>query len=116
MDEKAVQRRRRRDRSVAEAERLAAAYESSGLSRLEFCKRNDLTISTLSRYIRRHELQKAATAGGRQGLVSVELALPAGNRPDRELLVILNTGRRIEVRRGFDADTLEQLIGLLERF
>jgi len=93
------------------------------LSRLEFCKRNDLTVSTLSRYIRRHGLQKArrqglqkaATAAERHGLVSVELALPAGNPPDRELLVILSSGRRIEVRRGFDADTLEQLIGLLER-
>jgi hypothetical protein len=32
-----------------------------------------------------------------------------------ELAVVLPSGRRIEVKRGFDAGTLEQLVLLLER-
>lgn len=115
MDEKAVVRRRRRDRSVAEAARLVADYESSGLSRQEFCQRNDVTVSTLSRYVTRHRRQNTAGAEQLRGLVSVEIAAPE-NQQDSELLVILNGGRRVAVRRGFDADTLEQLVRLLERF
>jgi len=115
MDERAVQRRRRRDRSVAEAERLAAAYEASGLSRQEFCKRNDVTLSTLSRYVKRHEQQKSERAAESERLLRVEM-LPVAGPPGSELLVVLSSGRRIEVRRGFDVDTLGQLIDLLERF
>src|SRR6476619_449010 len=108
MDERAVQRRRRRDRSVAEAERLAAAYKSSGLSRQEFCKRNDVTLSTLSRYVTRHGKQKVESAESEK-LLRVEMLQMEG-QPGSELLVVLSSGRRIEVRRGFDAHTLEQLI------
>jgi len=100
---------------MAEAERLAAAYETSGLSRQEFCKRNDVTVSTLSRYVKRHGQQKAERASESERLLKVEMLPIAGPRGS-ELLVVLSSGRRIEVRRGFDVETLEQLIGLLERF
>jgi hypothetical protein len=114
MGEKPVHNRRRRDRSVAEAERLAVGYVSSGLSRQEFCARNDVTLSTLSRYVRRYSRHPAAPAEPSR-LVSVEL-VPERSTPGGELLLMLNNGRRIEVRRGFDAGTLEQLIRVLERF
>lgn len=114
MGENAVLRRRRRDRSVTEAARLAAAYKSSGLSRQEFCKRNDVTLSTLARYVKRHGKQKAESAESER-LLRVEM-LPMEGPPGSELLVVLSNGRRIEVRRGFDAHTFEQLIDLLERF
>lgn len=100
---------------MAEAERLASAYESSGLSRQEFCARNDVTLSTLSRYITRHRRQKCVTSAEPQRLVSVEVA-PAWDENSPELLVVLNSGRRIEVRRGFDVGTLQQLVSVLERF
>jgi len=34
---------------------------------------------------------------------------------DGALVVELRSGRRIEVRRGFDAGTLERLLGVLDR-
>jgi transposase-like protein len=115
MDEKAAQKRRRRDRSVVEAERLAAAYENSGLSRQEFCRRNDVTLSTLSRYVTRHRRHRMKAAEPQQGLVSVEV-VPGRSAAGGELVIVLSSDRHIEVRRGFDAGTLEQLIRLLERF
>ena len=40
----------RRRRSRQEVEQLVAEYESSGLSRNEFCRERGLSLSTLSRY------------------------------------------------------------------
>src|SRR5215218_9934876 len=109
-------RRRRRDRSVAEAERLVVAYETSGLSRQEFCDRNDVTLTTLSRYVTRHRRERAqrneATRPEPQ-LIPVELAAPVKS-DGGELMVVLCTGRRIEVKRGFDAHTLQALLRVLE--
>jgi hypothetical protein len=40
---------------------------------------------------------------------------PEASAPASGLAVVVAKGRRIEVGRGFDATTLEQLLGLLER-
>ena len=51
-------------------------------------------------------------------LVAVELCgagVAAAKRADSGLALSLAGGRRIEVARGFDAPTLVQLLGLLER-
>jgi len=40
----------RRRRSRQEVEQLVAEYESSGLSRSEFCRERGLGLSTLDRY------------------------------------------------------------------
>ena len=45
--------------------------------------------------------------------VAVELS--GGSGPGSALAVVLLSGRRIEVKRGFDAHTLEQLVRLLEQ-
>jgi hypothetical protein len=110
-------RRRRRDRSVAEAERLVVAYETSGLSRQEFCERNDVTLTTLSRYVTRHRRQRSQTrepaARPEPQLVAVQVTGPVVSGGG-ELTVVLCTGLRIEVRRGFDANTLQALVRALE--
>ena len=45
--------------------------------------------------------------------MAVEVAAPGGD--SGELAVVLDGGRRIEVSRGFDADTLRRLVAVLER-
>ena len=111
MSEGPVGRPRRR-RSRAEAEQLVVEYEASGMSREEFCRKHGLALSTLARYQRRREQGQVEGAGPSRWL-AVELS---GAHPEGAsgLAVVLTGGRRIEVRRGFDAQTLRQLVSLLE--
>jgi hypothetical protein len=101
----------RRHRSRAEADHLAAEYEASGLSREEFCQQKNVPLKTLSRYVTRYRKQKAE-GNQPQRFVAVEVAGPSGCG---ELAVLLSGGRRIEVKRGFDASTLRQLVAVLEQ-
>jgi hypothetical protein len=82
------------------------------LSREDFCRKHGLALSTLARYQRRREQEQDENAG-RSRWLAVELsgAHPAGASG---LAVVLTGGRRIEVGRGFDAQTLQQLLSLLE--
>lgn len=105
-------RQRRRHRNRAEADRFAAEYEASGLSRAEFCELRDLPLKTLGRYLARYRKQTAQgnKSGMPQRFVAVEVA---GRGGLSELTVLLPGGLRIEVKRGFDAGTLRQLISVL---
>ena len=115
MDEQTLVVEVRRRRSRAEAGQLVAEYEASGLSRVEFCRKRGLSLATLARY-GKHRAQGQSVSGSRWLAVEV-----SGARPAREsgassaLAVALPGGRRIEVGRGFDAHTLAQLLGVLER-
>ena len=107
----AVQRRRSR----AEAGQLVAEYEASGLSRVEFCRKQGLSLATLARYRKRH-VPGEVVAGNRWVAVEVAAGRPSlGGGANSGLAVALPGGRRIEVGRGFDAHTLAQLMGVLER-
>ena len=115
MDEQTQVVEVRRRRSRAEAAQLVAEYEASGLSQVEFCQKQGLSLATLARY-RKRQAEGRPAHGNRW----VEVKESAG-RPVREgvvssgLAVALRSGRRIEVRRGFDAPTLVQLLVVLER-
>ena len=87
----------RRHRSREEADHLAAEYEASGLSREEFCQQRDVPLKTLARYVGRYRKK----GNGPPRWVDVEVAGPSGC--GGELAVLLSSGRRIEVKRGFDA-------------
>ena len=118
MDEQtqAVAVRRRRNR--AEAGQIVAEYEASGLSQVEFCRNQGLSLATLSRY-RRRRSQGAAVPEPGNRWVAVEIANSCAAAPSRQssgLTVALARGRRIEVGQGFDAATLLKLLGVLERF
>jgi hypothetical protein len=106
-------RGKRRRRTRAEAEELVREYERSGLSRKEFSLQRGLAVGTLDRY-RKLRRQTLDGGDGSNRWVGVELS---GPKPigGSELAVVLPSGRRIEVKRGFDAGTLEQLVLLLER-
>jgi hypothetical protein len=100
----------RQRRSLAEADRLAAEYEARQLSREEFCKQKDIALKTLARYVTRYRKQQAGS-NTPQRWIGVEVA----GHDVGELSVLLASGRRIEVNRGFDAATLRQLVTVLEQ-
>ncbi len=115
MDEQAQVVGVRHRRSRAEAQQLVAEYEASGLSRVEFCRQSGLSLATLARYRKRQSPGQAA-AGTRW--LAVEVSSGGSNvetGTSSGLAVALPGGRRIEVGRGFDARTLAQMLGVLER-
>jgi hypothetical protein len=102
----------RRHRSRSEADQVAAEYEASGLSQEMFGRQRDIPLKTLARYVTRYRKQKA-DGGKPQRWVAVEVA--GHGACGSELAVLLSSGRRIEVKRGFDAGTLRQLVAVLEQ-
>jgi hypothetical protein len=115
VDEQQAQVREvRRRRNRAEAEQIVAAFEASGLSRVEFCQSQGLSLATLARY-RKRRAQTAAGSGNRWLAVEVSSVRTAENSTASGLAIALAGGRRIEVGRGFDGQTLVQLLGVLER-
>jgi hypothetical protein len=114
MNEGPVGRALRR-RSRAAAVQLVVEYEAGEMSREEFCHQHGLALSTLARYQRhqRRQEQRQDENPGPGRLLAVELS--GAHAADASgLAVVLRGGLRIEVGRGFDAQTLEQLVSLLE--
>jgi hypothetical protein len=109
MDDQQQQGRRRRTRE--EADRVAAEYEASGLTRLEFSNRSGVPMKTLARYVARRRKKKADRNPAQQW-VAVEVVEPRGR--GGELSVVLGNGRRIAVAHGFNAETLRRLVAVLE--
>lgn len=106
----------RHRRSREEVERLVKEYEASGLGGQEFCNKHGLSLSTLNRHRRRKQLGVDSKTPGR--LIPVEISEPQRPRAKEEcaeLLVRLSSGRRIEVRGGFDPKVLGQLVRVLEQ-
>ena len=105
----------KRRRTPAEIEQIACEFESSGLNRSQFCRRQGLNLGVLNRYLQRRHAASGIANG--DGLVAVELA---GKKPGVEravscgLAVVLARGRRIAVSAGFDAVTLQRLVQVLE--
>ena len=108
----------RRRRSRVEAAALVAEFEASGLMREAFCRQRGLAAATLDKYRRQAHGGPRSVAGP---MVAVEVVRsPAGEtnsdvEGDSAFVVESRSGRRIEVRRGFDAGTLERLLTVLDR-
>jgi transcriptional regulator with XRE-family HTH domain len=112
MDEK---QKRSPRRSREEVAAVVAAFQASGLSQQEFCLRQGMAVATLGRYRRG---QSKEGLSGQDRWLKVELAEEGSARAresDSKLTIALARGRRIEVSRGFDSTTLEQLVQILER-
>jgi hypothetical protein len=110
MSGKQGEREGRQHRNRAEADQLAAEYEAGGLSREQFCNQNDVGLKSLARYVARYRKQNG---GKPPRWVAVEVGGKSAG--SGELMVHLSSGRRIEVKRGFDAHTLRQLVSVLDR-
>jgi len=81
-----------------------------------FCQQRGLSLSTLARYRRRHQQARGETEGRKRWLaVEVSGASVAGSGGASGLALLAAGGWRIEVSRGFDADTLKRLLGAMER-
>jgi hypothetical protein len=102
----------RRHRTRAEADQIAADYESSGLTQQAYSERHRLALKTLTRYVARYRRANRESATPGQW-VAVEVSAKSG--ATGELAVLLPSGYRIEVNRGFDVTTLRQLLSALER-
>lgn len=108
------EKKKARARSRAEADALAAEYEASGLSRQEFCQKQNVAFKTLARYIvQRRKRAAAAEPSASPRLVRVQVEPP--QESESELTVIVAGGRRLAVKRHFDEALLRQLITVLER-
>jgi hypothetical protein len=106
-------------RTRGEFNDLVTEFVSSGMRRSEFCRSRGLSLSTLSRHLKklRWKMKSRATSlvGG---LVPVELAakkLPTQRELSCGLAVVLSRGRRVEVCPDFDTNTFERLVKALER-
>jgi hypothetical protein len=108
----------RRRRSRAEVEALVAEFEASGLMREAFCQQRGLAVGTLDKYRRRLHNGQQWSDGPMQPFKVMRSTWqnPNGDaRRDGVLVVELRSGRRIEVRGGFDAGTFERLLNVLDR-
>ena len=107
----------RRRRSPAETEALVAEFEASGLMREAFCELRGLAVGTLDKYRRRVQMGGNRSPG--RWLLLKWFGRRRGASSDVDghsaFVVELRSGRRIEVRRGFDAGTLERLLTVLDR-
>ena len=101
----------RRYRTRTEAEQLVRSFETSGLSRVQFCARNEVATNTFNRYMQRYAGQPTKDEA-KQQLVAIEI-VDDGQR-HTEVAVVLRCGLRVEVGRGFDVSTLRQVVAALE--
>src|SRR4029077_3275680 len=106
----------RKRRSRQEIKRLLREFETSGLRRNEFCHKHNLAPATLQRGLKKRRM---AVDGHSVIKVLFELKMAGIQRNGSgaeacSLEVVLAEGRRIEVRRDFDAATLARLIRTIE--
>lgn len=101
-----------RRRSREEANRLAAECEESGLSQREFCEQRGVPLKTMVRYLARYRREQRGK-NQTPRWVAVELGAKRGDAA--ELSIVLAGGRRIEVTRGFDVETLRRVVKALEQ-
>ena len=106
----------RKRRSRQEIKRLVKEFETSGLGRSEFCQKHNLALGTLQRGLKKRRMEVDGPSESKR-LVEVKTAGIQRNGSGSgtcSLEVVLAEGRRIEVRRNFDAETLARLIRTLE--
>jgi hypothetical protein len=100
-------------------EKLVAEYEASGLTRDGYCQQRGLSVAALDKYRRRvHKWGRSGAAGPMLPVAVVSSTAQRSNwvaGADGVLVVQSRSGRRIEVGRGFDAETLERLLTVLEQ-
>jgi len=110
MDENQVGKKRRTRRTGKEVQRLVEEFISGGMNRSEFCRTRGLSLGTLRRHLKGGKQKAKQTPR----LVAVELEQKAAQKANA-IEVVLARGRRVEVRPGFDATTLQAVIAVLER-
>jgi hypothetical protein len=103
----------RRYRSQSEAEQLVRIFETSGLTRQQFCARNRVATNTFKRYMQRYG-DGSDTRKPEQHLAAVEVVDEVAIRA--KIIVVLGCGRHVEVGAGFDVKTLQRVVEALEAY
>jgi len=111
-----------RRRGREEIARLAALYRKSGMGRSEFCRSHGMALSTLARHLAKQAGEPRSSGNSMAGesrLIAVELAAvsasAATGKQYSPLTVLLSNGRKVAVGSSFDAETLAELVSVLER-
>src|SRR6202043_883692 len=108
-----------RRRTRQEVQRLVGGFGTSGQSRAEFCRIHGMRLSTLQRGLKREQTEPSDIQSGGKRLVRVKVIGGCGTA-DREgpcaMSVVLAKGRRIELKRDFDAAHLRRAVEALEGF
>src|SRR5229473_7026068 len=108
---------RHRRHSAEEVQQLLAEFENSEMTAGEFCQRQGLCRSTLYRYLslsrsgkKWHKRSKKVATTSQ--ILPVELAPKSQTRQEGNgsFGLVLASGYKIEVQRGFDEATLERLL------
>lgn len=112
---------------------VIAEYRAGGVSQEAFCRRRGLSVHSLRAWLYQPQLQAARAAArgdltsGRTpsadagGFLPIHVvaeraeSLPVEGGLEVPLEVLLDKGRRVAVRRGFDAATLVELLAALEQ-
>lgn len=92
---------------------MVRSFEASSLTRGEFCARNQVAPNTFNRYMQRYGGPRRE-GDQQQQFVAVEVVDARVFRA--EMAVVLPRGRRVEVARGFDPHTLQQVVAALEAY
>jgi len=92
-------------RSGQDGQRLIEEFERSGLTRLQFCERSNIPVTTLDYW----RWKKARASKPRLVEVAVE-----GDQVWTGFAVVLRNGRRLESTWTFGETELTQLIRILE--
>ena len=111
-----------RRRGRQEIAGLAALYRKSGIGRSDFCCSHGMALSTLARHLKKQSGEQrvsGSSMAGESRLITVELAemsaSAATGKQYSTLTVLLSNGRKVEVGSDFDAETLAELVSVLER-
>jgi len=94
----------------ADAEAVLSSWRESGLSLRAFAQRQGLSLSRLDRWKARLRANGRAVQFHRVEVVQATPLPQAGGGVD----VVLRGGRRVRVRRGFDASLLEAVARAVE--
>jgi hypothetical protein len=86
-------------------------WKSSGFSQAEFCSKYGLSLKSFGYWKRKLMSSKAAVS-----LVELPISMSAPVFPlPRPIQLRINEKFRIEIERGFDAETLRRLVEVLDR-
>jgi len=108
-------------RSAEHVQQLLAEFKNSGMPASEFCHKRGLCRSTLYRYLslsRSWKKPRRRSKGATNSqILPVELTTKSPTRQEENggFGLVLASGHKIEVQRGFDEATLERLLAVLER-
>ena len=101
-----------RHRDRREIEGLLARRERGGLTWSELSAESGVPRSTLQLWSRRFGTEVGR--GKRSGFVRVEVVDRSGGHSPERLEIVLRSGHRLLVPRGFDANELRAVVAVLE--